>query len=116
MTEQQRVWDAWLDAFSLVHEAAPADIDVACPSCGKGKVRITYTGDPERRVGYAIAWCDLCLRGIHLCRVAIHPDVEMLTFGSSDAERRAVVPNVELIAPDPWLGDEAIVVTEEVTE
>jgi hypothetical protein len=30
----------------------------------------------------------------------------MLTFESTDEERDAVVPDVELFAPDPWLGDQ----------
>jgi hypothetical protein len=116
MTEQQRVWEAWMDAFSRVHEAAPADVAVGCPSCGKGKVRVSYTGDPESRIGYAIAWCDVCLRGIYLSRVRIPDGVDMLTFESTDAERDAVVPDVELIAPDPWPGDDATVESEEVAE
>jgi hypothetical protein len=109
MTESQRVWEAWMSAFSRIHDAAPADADVACPSCDKGRVRVSYTGDPQSRIGYAIAWCDVCLHGIHLSRVRIPDGVEMLTFESTEAERDAVVPDIQLISPDPWIDDESYV-------
>jgi hypothetical protein len=106
MTEQQRVWEAWVAAFSRIRDAWPADIKVKCPTCGKGEVKVSYTGDPQTRIGYAVVWCDVCLHGTYLPRVGIPDGVPMLTFESTDEERDAVVPDVELLAPDPWLGDQ----------
>ncbi|GAA1822638.1 hypothetical protein HC028_15225 [Planosporangium flavigriseum] len=106
MTEQQGVWKAWMDAFGCIQNAAPDEVSVDCPSCGDGKVKISYTGDPQSRIGYAILWCDACLRGIHLSRVGIPEGVDMLTFDSTDEEHDAAVPDVHLLAPDPWIEDE----------
>lgn len=106
MTESQRVWEAWMDAFLRIHAAAPKPVSVDCPSCGRGNVHVTYTGDPSTRIGYAIAWCDACLKGIYLSRVEIPDGAEMFTFDTPEAEVDALVPNVTLIQPDPWFGDD----------
>ncbi|MBU2669852.1 hypothetical protein KOI35_40715 [Actinoplanes bogorensis] len=60
---------------------------------------ITYTGDPESRIGFATLWCDVGLDGIFLSRVGIPEGAEMLSFDSTTEERAAVLPNVRLIPP-----------------
>jgi hypothetical protein len=106
MTEGQRVWEAWMAAFSRIHAAWPTTVSVDCPSCGRGKVHVSYTGDPSTRIGYAIAWCDVCLKGIYISRLRIPDGAEMFTFDTPDEEIDAVVPNVSLIQPDPWLDED----------
>ena len=106
LTDTHRVWEAWMDAFGLVRDALPGSRAVPCPSCGEGNVRVSYTGDPETRIGYAIAWCDVCLNGIYLSRVGVPDGVEMLSFEATEEERDAVVPDVRLIPPDPGLDDD----------
>jgi hypothetical protein len=95
-----------MDAFSRVHAASPEPVSVPCPSCGRGTVHVTYVGDPDSRMGYAIAWCDVCLKGIYLSRLEIPEGVEMLTFDTPEEKFAAVVPEVDLIQPDPWLDDD----------
>lgn len=106
MTEGRREWEAWFDAFTRIRDAWPTKISVSCPGCGEGSVQVSYTGDPETRIGYAIAWCESCKRGIYLSRVAIPPGAEMLTFDATDQERDAAVPpDVYLLSPDPGSDD-----------
>jgi hypothetical protein len=107
MTDDQEVWESWLSAFLKVSAAAPDPVKVACPSCGRGQVRVAYAGDPETRIGYSIIWCDACLKGIYLSRVGILEGVAMFTFESSDEEFAATVPNdVQFIQPSLQVSDE----------
>jgi hypothetical protein len=105
MTESQQLWEAWMQAFSRVRDALPDKVAVPCPSRGDGTVRVSFTADPETRIGYAIAWCDVCLNGIYVSRCAAPPGVDILTFDATDEERDAVIPDVRLLQPDPWLGN-----------
>jgi hypothetical protein len=102
MTDSQRLWESWYQAFLKVHEARPADVDVPCPNSDHGRVRISYTGDPETRIGMAIVWCAECRQGIHLSRVGIPAGADMLTFDATEAEEDAAVPpDIEILPPDP---------------
>ncbi len=61
--------------------------EVLCPSCQEGLVRTQYVGDLVARIGYLTAWCPLCLRGIHGCRVRIPDDApDVLPFGLPSEE------------------------------
>jgi hypothetical protein len=102
MTESQRRWESWYQAFVRISEAWPQAIDVPCPNSDHGRVRVSYTGDPETRIGTAIVWCPDCRQGIYLSRVGIPPDAEMLSFDATqDEEDAAVPPDVTLLPPDP---------------
>lgn len=101
MTESQRLWRAWLDAYSQVVDALPDKASVLCPSHADGTVQVAFTGDLEERIGYVIVWCGACLEGIALDRLHVPEGVPMLPFDASEEQRAAVVPpNVRLLAPD----------------
>lgn len=103
MTESQRLWEAWMDAYvQLISTLAAAR--VVCPSHGDGRVHVAFTGDPATRTGYATVWCDVCHEGIAVDRVGVPQGVPMLPFGMDRTERAAVIPpDVVLLPPDPWL-------------
>jgi hypothetical protein len=87
----------WLDAYEDLYESLPADPHRACPNCGRDALRIAFTGNVDTRIGYGSCWCDNCLFGIHLSRVAIPPDVEVLPMDQTLEERRQHVPNYTLV-------------------
>ena len=102
ITESQRLWEAWFQAFSKIREAWPEPTDVPCPNGDGGRVRIAYIGDPNTRIGTAFIWCDVCRQGIFLSRVGIPEGADMLTFDASDEEQEAIIPNnIEFLPPDP---------------
>ncbi len=72
-----------------------------CPDGDGGRLRITYTGSPQSRVGFATLWCDVGRNGIFLPRVGIPEGAEMLTFDATPEERAAVIPEIRLIPTDP---------------
>jgi hypothetical protein len=104
MTEAQRLWEAWMDALTKV---LTSDSPVRCPSHDDGRVKVVFTGDPETRIGYYTAWCDACHEGIATDRAQAAPGTTILPFGLDPDERAKVVPaDVQLLPPDPWLGDD----------
>ncbi len=106
MTDSQRTWEAWFDAFTKIRDAWPERIDVPCPDGDPGRLHITYTGNPENRIGFATLWCDVGRNGIFLSRVGIPDSADMLTFEATPEERAAVIPDIRLIPTDPFTPDE----------
>jgi hypothetical protein len=103
MTQSQRRWEAWFDAFTRIRDAWPERVDVPCPDGDQGRLHLTYTGSPETRVGFATLWCDLGRNGIFLSRVGIPEGAEMLTFDATPEERAAAIPEITLIPTDPYV-------------
>jgi hypothetical protein len=66
-------FDEWLVAYDEVYAALPDAADVACPNCGHHTLRLVFTGDLDRAVGFASFWCDTCLQGVSISRAPI-PD------------------------------------------
>lgn len=52
-----------------------------CPNCGANTIRYQFVGDSEHMIGHLYLWCDKCLHGIHVSRVNIPKDVEILPYG-----------------------------------
>ncbi|WP_045748127.1 hypothetical protein [Actinoplanes rectilineatus] len=102
MTDADRRWEAWFDAFTRIRDAWPDQIDVPCPDGDHGQLHITYTGDPVSRVGFATIWCDAGRNGIFLSRVGIPEGAEMLSFDATPEQRAAVIPDIDLIPTDPY--------------
>ncbi|GAA1643094.1 hypothetical protein [Actinoplanes couchii] len=106
MTDSNRRWEAWFTAFTTMRDAWPARVDVPCPDGDQGRLHITYTGNPESRVGFATMWCEVGRNGIFLPRVGIPDGAEMLPFDATPEERAAVLPDINLIPADPYTPDE----------
>ncbi len=87
-------YDEWLDAFSKVHDAMP---DVACPSCGHRSLRLVFTGDPERMIGYAHFWCEHCLEGIGISRTEIPHGAVVQDIRLPRADRLPRIPDFRLV-------------------
>jgi hypothetical protein len=103
ITESQRYWESWFDAFTRIRDAFPQPVDVACPDGDGGKLHLTYTGDPEDRIGFATLWCDVGRNGIFLDRVGIPSGAEMLTFDATPEERATrIPPGIRLIPTDMY--------------
>lgn len=94
-------WGAWLAAYEQYCKALPdRGGHPPCPTCGDDALRLTFTGRPDERTGYASFWCDGCLIGIHLSRCRVPEGTPMESL-STPVEQRAVrVPNYTLLWPD----------------
>lgn len=94
-------WGVWLEAYEQHCKALPGRANHRpCPSCGSDDLRLTFTGQPEQRVGYAAFWCDDCLVGIHLSRCPVPEGVPMESLDTPVEQRAVRVPNYTLLWPD----------------
>jgi len=94
-------WGVWLEAYEQHRKALPEqEAHRPCPSCGADELRLTYTGLPQERVGYAAFWCDGCLVGIHLSRCPVPDGVAMESLETPVEQRAVRVPNYTLLWPD----------------
>jgi hypothetical protein len=105
MTESQRLWEAWWDSF-VQAVADPAGPAPTCPSHQDGGVHVVFTGDPETRLAYAVAWCDGCHEGIAIDRTIAPPEFPLVPYGHDRADRADYIPDdVKLLPPDPYVDE-----------
>lgn len=90
-------YDQWLDAYSAAYDMVPGALVVACPNCGRHCLRLVFTGDLERKVGYAHFWCDNCLQGIGISRTTIPDEAVVQDIHLPREQREPKVPNYELV-------------------
>ncbi|MEU4241804.1 hypothetical protein [Actinoplanes sp. NPDC026619] len=93
MTEAERRWESWYQAFLKVLETFPQPADVPCPEADDGRIHLTYYGYPGSRTGSVTVWCDRCHHGIWLGRVGIPAGAQVHPFDSSPDG----MPEIELI-------------------
>jgi hypothetical protein len=99
MTEAERLWESWYDAFLEVLEALPERADVRCPEGDGGRVHLTYYAQPGMRVGSATVWCDVGRNGIFLDRVGVPEGADVLPFGAAPEQRSGVIPEGITLIP-----------------
>jgi hypothetical protein len=91
-------FEQWLVAYSSVYESVPQDSGAACPNCGHRALRLVFTGDPERMIGYAHFWCDNCLHGIGISRAPIPVGAVMQDIRQPPAGRVPKIPNFRIVS------------------
>ncbi|GAB1689449.1 hypothetical protein KRM28CT15_12520 [Krasilnikovia sp. M28-CT-15] len=90
-------YDDWLDAYSAAYDAAPGPFSLLCPNCGRQSLRLVFTGDLERMVGYAHFWCDSCLQGIGVSRTSIPDEAVVQDIHQPREDRQPRIPNYLLV-------------------
>jgi hypothetical protein len=90
-------FDDWLDVYEEVYAALPQDAGLACPNCGHHTLRLVYTGDLDRDVGYGAFWCDTCLLGISISRATIPDGAIVRDIRLPSEERLPKIPNFRLV-------------------
>ena len=90
-------YDQWLDAYSDAYDVIPGPLVDACPNCGHRCLRLVFTGDPDRAVGYAHFWCDNCLQGIGISRTTIPDGAVVQDIRQPREEREPKIPNYRLV-------------------
>ncbi|HEX5201754.1 hypothetical protein ACFQS1_30740 [Paractinoplanes rhizophilus] len=90
-------YEDWMDAYDAAYDALPRDADLACPNCGHHTLRLIFTGDLDRDVGYGSFWCDTCLLGVGTCRTIIPDGAVVRDIHLSSEERVPQIPNFRLV-------------------
>ena len=90
-------YDQWLDAFSAAYDLVPGPPAGACPNCGAHQLRLVFTGDLDRMVGYAHFWCDHCMQGIGISRTSIPDDAVIQDIRRPREQREPRIPDYSLV-------------------
>jgi hypothetical protein len=91
-------FDDWLTAYGDVYDAIPGDAGLACPNCGHRTLRLVFTGDRDRAIGYGHFWCDTCLFGIGISRAPIPDGAVVQDIHLLREEREPRIPNYTLVS------------------
>jgi hypothetical protein len=91
-------YDDWLEAYSDVYDAIPRDAGRTCPNCGHRALRLVFTGDLERAVGYGHFWCDNCLQGVGISRAPIPAGAVVQNIHLPRDQREPKIPNFTLVS------------------
>ncbi|MCP2323905.1 transcription elongation factor Elf1 [Hamadaea flava] len=90
-------WEQWQDAYEAAYEAVPADPPTSCPNCGHETLRLVFTGDVGKGVGYGAFWCDTCLQGISISRAPLPEGAVVRDIHADPADREPKIPNYTLV-------------------
>lgn len=90
-------YDQWLAAYSAAYDSIPRDSALSCPNCANQTLRLVFTGDPDRMIGYAHFWCDTCLEGIGVSRAPIPEGAIMQNIHDPRQVRVPKIPDFRLV-------------------
>lgn len=90
-------YDEWMDAYNEAYDSVPGNVDLPCPNCGHHTLRLIFTGELGRDVGFGSFWCDTCLLGVSTCRTII-PDGAVVRDIQLPREQMVPrIPNFKLV-------------------
>ena len=99
MNRQVASVEDWFQAYGQVYQALPGRVHIRCPNCDHDELQLVFTGSADTGVGWASFWCNHCLHGLHLSRVAIPDGAEILPMDATDERRRRRIPDYTIIPP-----------------
>jgi hypothetical protein len=73
-----REWQLWMDATDSLLRGS--GVRIVCPHCGSSEVAYRFVGGGPARLGYGAVWCNTCLNGVWLSRLAIPEAVPMVSI------------------------------------
>lgn len=91
-------FEKWLKIYTLINNNLSNSHEIKCPKCKTTSIDIQYVGDPSARIGYVDVWCNNCLQGIHLSRVLIPEQTQIIPFDKIENVGKRI-PNFEKIYP-----------------
>lgn len=85
----------WLEMGAEIVDSIKANraLKLCCPYCREMKIDYQFVGDAVLRVGYLCIWCMQCKRGIHLSRVTIPENANLISYDESIDVISKRIPN-----------------------
>lgn len=80
----------WLPIIDSINSMLPMREKLVCPNCGEKEVDYAYIGNVETRVGYMVVWCGNCNHGIHVSRVKVPENAELIAFEDEEKFKKKV--------------------------
>ncbi|MNW31229.1 hypothetical protein D3C74_81380 [compost metagenome] len=87
----------WLKLAEEV-KAEPQSCLLVCPNCSSNNIEYEFIGDSQRREGYFLIWCNECIEGLHISRVNIPENANVIPF-NAPSELISHIPNFKRVIP-----------------
>lgn len=87
----------WLKLAEEV-QAEPQSCLLVCPNCSSNNIEYEFIGDSQRREGYFLIWCNECIEGLHISRVNIPENANVIPF-NAPSELISHIPNFKRVIP-----------------
>lgn len=89
----------WLNIYKAIHDAPTQEQKLACPECGSESIDFQYVGDEKRRIGYLDMWCTTCNKGVHMSRVSIPAEANVISFEAPEEQVIGRIPSFTQVVP-----------------
>ena len=90
----------WLQLGKKIVERLPRRAAMRCPECRNESVDYQYVGDPIDRIGYLDMWCTSCQKGVHISRVEIPENADLISFNASKEQITQRIPSFTQVLPE----------------
>ena len=54
-----------------------------CPDCNQKTIEFQLVGDKKTKIGWGLVWCSACHNGIHISRMKIPQNCEVISYEES---------------------------------
>lgn len=95
----KNIFNKWLSLTIDIYKNLPNVPALNCPSCNQLGIDFQFVGDLQTRIGFMVIWCPHCLNGIHLSRVCIPIQAQVIPFNSSPEIITKRIPNLIYMQP-----------------
>ncbi|WP_371365960.1 hypothetical protein SRRS_05210 [Sporomusa rhizae] len=91
---------AWLKLAKEIVDSVNRNSHVksTCPKCKNHSIDYQYVGNLVTRIGYLNIWCKECHTGIHISRIKIPDNANVISFDTSEEELAKRIPNFMHVA------------------
>ena len=90
---RKTIFNKWLSLTNDIYDNFPNVPMLACANCYQLGIDFQFIGDSQTKIGFMVIWCPLCFHGIHLSRVDIPDQAQILPFYISIEKIPQRIPN-----------------------
>ncbi|MEO1374820.1 MAG: hypothetical protein AAFW70_10960 [Cyanobacteria bacterium J06635_10] len=97
---RKKEYQEWISITTDIYNNLPHVPVLTCPNCHKLGVYFQFIGDSQTKIGFMVIWCPFCFHGIHLSRVHIPDQAQILPFYISIEKISQRIPNFIPVKPN----------------
>lgn len=89
----------WVQLIAQIWDNLPPKNILVCPRCGKPSIDYQYVGDKDSSIGHIVIWCKSCLHEIHMSRVGIPNNANVISYKEDPKVVAERIPKFTQINP-----------------
>lgn len=98
--KKEKKYNRWLIEVASKITSKECKVEqIMCLQCNEKCIDYMYIGDKKTRIGYLQVWCNNCLNGIYISRVAVPEGLKMISFEDAIA-LNSIIPHYHKLTPD----------------